>query len=141
MIVVPDASVLWKWVLEQDDEPNHHQAMNLQQAILDEKIELRLPTLWRFEIGNVLGLQQPRLAAELLKALLVFEFEEEPLSSDYAVDALAHMQKAGRVTFYDSVYHVLALRTQGLYLTADSAYDKRAQSKRHLMLLSDWEGP
>lgn len=57
MILVPDASVLLKWVLEQEDEPDHRKAIPLQQALLDELIEIRLPTLRRHEVGNVLGLK------------------------------------------------------------------------------------
>ena len=34
MILVPDASVLLKWVLEQEDEPDHCKAIQLQQAVL-----------------------------------------------------------------------------------------------------------
>jgi predicted nucleic acid-binding protein len=43
------------------------------------------------------------------------------------------------VTFYEAAYHVLALRTNGLYLTADTAYVKRAKRKGHVSLLSEWQ--
>ena len=46
MILVPDASVLLKWVLQQEDESDYPKAIQLQQALLDESIEIRLPTLW-----------------------------------------------------------------------------------------------
>ncbi|CUS32872.1 PIN domain-containing protein [Candidatus Nitrospira nitrificans] len=45
------------------------------------------------------------------------------------------------VTFYDSAYHVLAIRTKGLYMTADMAYVKRAKAKGHVVLLAEWESP
>ena len=47
MIVVLDASVILKWVLEKDHEPDYQQAAKLQQAFLDELIDIRLPTLWK----------------------------------------------------------------------------------------------
>lgn len=59
MIVIPDASVILKWVLEKDDEPGYAQALKLQDAILADDVEIRVPTLWRYEVGNVLGLKNP----------------------------------------------------------------------------------
>ena len=141
MIVVPDASVILKWVLEREDEPEYLQALKLQEALLAEEIEVRMPTLWRYEVGNVLGLKKPRMATELMSALLAYEFEEVPLRTEYVLDVLAHMQDLSGVTFYDSAYHVLALRTKGLYVTADRVYVKRAKRKGHVGLLSEWQGP
>lgn len=141
MIVVPDASVILKWVLQKEEESDALQARRLQEVFLAEGIEIRVPTLWRYEIGNVLGLKQPRLATELMSALLAYELDEVPLRTDYALAVLEHMQEVKGVTFYDSAYHVLALRTKGLYLTADTAYVKRAKRKGHVALLADWHGP
>ena len=39
MIIVPDASVILKWVLERDDEPGHAHAMKLQELLLAEEVE------------------------------------------------------------------------------------------------------
>lgn len=140
MIVVPDASVILKWVLEREDEPGHAQAKKLQEALVAEEIEVQVPTLWRYEVGNVLGLKKPKMAVELMGALLAYEFDEVPLRTDYALDVLEHMSEVSGVTFYDAAYHVLALRTKGVYLTADRAYVKRAQRKGHVSLLSEWQG-
>lgn len=140
MIVVPDASVILKWVLEKDSEPDYRQAVRLQQALLDEAIDIRLPTLWRYEVGNVLGLKKPAVATELMSALLAYEFDEVPLRTEYALEVLEHMREVPGVTFYDAAYHVLALRTKGVYLTADTAYVKRAKRKGHVSLLSEWQG-
>lgn len=141
MIVVPDASVILKWVLEKASEPDQVQARLLQEAILNNQVEIRVPTLWRYEVGNVLGLKQPKLARELLSALLAFDFEEISLGKDYAEDILDHMKEVTGVTFYDSAYHVLAIRMKGLYLTADNAYVKKAEKRGHVTLLSEWSGP
>jgi predicted nucleic acid-binding protein len=141
MIVVPDASVILKWVLEREDDHGHAHAMKLQEALLAEEVEIRLPTLWRYEVGNVLGLKKPRLATELMGALLAYEFDEVPLRTEYALDVLEHMREVSGVTFYDAAYHVLALRTKGLYLTADAAYVRRAKQKGHVSLLAEWQGP
>ena len=141
MIIVLDASVVLKWVLEKASESDQVQARWLQEAILTDRLEIRLPTLWRFEVGNVLGLKQPKLARELLSVLLAYDFEEVPLGKEYAGEILDHMREVNGVTFYDSAYHVLALRMKGLYLTADNAYVRKSKRKGHVTLLSEWEGP
>lgn len=141
MIIVPDASVILKWVLEKEDEPDYSRAIELQEALLAEQIEIRLPTLWRYEVGNVLGLKKPAMAGELMSALLAYDFEEVPLGTDYSLAVLDHMEKVKGVTFYDSAYHVLALRTNALYVTADMVYVKRAKRKGHVALLAQWTAP
>jgi hypothetical protein len=78
MIAVPDAFVILKWVLEGEDEPGHDQAMELQEALLAEEIEIRMPTPRRYEVGNVLGMKKPKIATELMSALLAYEFDEVP---------------------------------------------------------------
>ena len=38
-----------------------------------EEVEVRMPTLWRYEVSNVLGMKKPRMAMELPSALLAYE--------------------------------------------------------------------
>src|SRR3990167_246277 len=114
MIIVPDASVILKWVLEKESEPDQTQARRLQDAVLADRVEIKLPALCRYEVGNVLGLKQPALAMELMSALLAYDFEEVPLEAEYAFAVLGHMREVKGVTFYDSAYHVLAMRMKGL---------------------------
>ena len=50
-LVVPDASVILKWVLPSDDEPDADQALALRDAILGEDIRALVPALWLYEAG------------------------------------------------------------------------------------------
>lgn len=83
----------------------------------------------------------PALATELMSAPLAYEFEEVPLGTEYSLAVLEHLHEVKRVTFYGSAYHVLALRTKGLYLTADAVYERRARRKGHVVLLKEWREP
>jgi hypothetical protein len=38
VIIVPDASVILKWVLEKESEPDYYRAIELQEAFLAEQI-------------------------------------------------------------------------------------------------------
>lgn len=139
MIVVPDASVILKWVLEKGEGKEVVKALELQSAFIVEDLDLQVPTLWQYEVGNVLGLKQPELAGELMKALLDFELPEVPLTPDYCQAVLRLMCEIKGVTFYDSCYHALALQIRGVYVTADREYFKKARRKGHISLLSEWQ--
>lgn len=141
VVIVPDASVILKWILEREDESGCLQAFRLLKAYEAETIDLRLPTLWRYEAGNILGTKQPEHAGEAMKVLLAYEFPEEPLHRDYCLAVLDLMREVKGVSFYDAAYHVLAIRLHGTYVTADMDYMKKAKRKGHLTLLPEWHPP
>ena len=141
MVVVPDASVVLKWVLQREDEPDSPVALRVLQEYLEERIEIRLPSLWRYEVGNILALKQPGLASESMETLLSYQFLEETLNRDYCLAVLRFMRDLQGISFYDASYHVLAQRMQGVYLTADNDYVKKARRKAHIALLSNWNPP
>jgi predicted nucleic acid-binding protein len=138
-LVVPDASVLLKWVLRSDDEGDRERALDLKSAWLSGACDLAVPTLWTFEVGNVLGLKEPAAAEALLAALMDLELPETT-PRVYAGGILRLMHRH-HVTFYDAAYHALAVHQDGIMLTADSAYVRKARSTGHLQLLSDWRPP
>jgi len=45
-----------------------------------------------------------------------------------------------KLKVHEAVYHVLTLRTKGLYLTDDAAYVRRTKQKGRLRFLSEWQG-
>ena len=139
MIIVPDASVILKWVLEKGEGEEVKQALALQNAFVAGELELQVPTLWQYEVGNVLGIKQPDLAGELMGALLEYEIPEVPLTPKYCQAVLRLMQEINGVTFYDSCYHVLAIQKMGIYVTADREYIRKAGKKGHVSLLAEWQ--
>ena len=64
MTIVPDASVLLKLVLQETSDPDHDAAIRFIRAYQNERFDIVLPTLWRYEIGNVLGLKASATAKE-----------------------------------------------------------------------------
>jgi len=138
-VIVPDASVLLKWILRSRDEPDRDRALELKTAWLDDACELVVPSLWVFEVGNILGLKQPATATSLLQAMLDLGLREES-PHGYAA-AIVDLMHRHRVTFYDAAYHALAIRHRGMMITADRAYVKRAGREGHVALLNDWRPP
>ena len=138
-VLVPDASVLLKWILRSEDEPDRDRALQLKAAWLDDACELVVPSLWVFEVGNILGLKHPATAASLLQAMLDLGVREEA-PHGYAA-AIVGLMREHKVTFYDAAYHALAIRHRGTMLTADRAYVKKAARAGHVALLNDWRAP
>lgn len=135
-VVVPDASVLLKWVLASDDEENRDRALELRERWLSGECTVVVPSLWLFEVGNIVGTKQPDLAGELMQILIDYRFEEEP-ASGFCLKALELMRKFN-VTFYDASYHAVALNRGGVFVTTDTNYCRRTAAAGHSMRLADW---
>lgn len=118
-LVVPDASVLLKWVLPSDDEPDADRALLLRAAILDETVRALVPALWLYEVGNTVARRFPAQASGWLSALLKFGIEEAPPSSPWLAKTL-ELTSHHEVSFYDAAYHALAIVHDGLLVTADT---------------------
>lgn len=139
-LVVPDASVLLKWVLPSDDESDTDKALLLRAAIQDEAVHVLLPGLWLFEVGNTIARRFPTHASAWLSALMKFGLEEASPSQPWLARTL-ELTRRYEVSFYDAAYHALALIHKGLFVTADSRYVKRVAEPGSVIALSEWQPP
>lgn len=138
-VIVPDASVLLKWVLRSADEEDQAPALALKTAWVEGAVDVVVPTIWLYEVGNVLGLKEPTKAANLFRAMLDLGLPEQP-ASGYATEIFDLMRRH-QATFYDAAYHALAIVQAGTMLTADRRYVKRSRSAGHIALLAGWRPP
>jgi predicted nucleic acid-binding protein len=136
VVVVPDTSVLLKWVLESEDEKDRDRALSLRESWLSGECTIVLPSLWFFETANILGMKQPSLAPELMRTLAGYNFPEERPG---AISGKAfELMKRFNVTFYDAAYHAVAIRHTGTFVTADDTYVRKTLRAGHVQLLSNW---
>lgn len=135
--VVPDASVLLKWVLPPDNEAHVVQALDLQAAILREEVSAALPALWYYEVGNTLARRFHADAGRILTVLRDFALEEWGPGDALQQVALDLATQHG-VTFYDASYHALAIVLDGTFITSDTRYLERTQTAGHIAHLMDW---
>lgn len=119
-VVVPDASVILKWVLPSADEPESDRAIALRDQWIAGRVAIVVPALWAFEVANVLAMKSGKQAEPLLSALLDLEMDEAPVR-EFAAAALSLCVKHD-VTFYDAAYHALAQARRGTLVTADERY-------------------
>jgi predicted nucleic acid-binding protein len=139
-LVVPNASVLLKWALPSDDEPDADKALLLRDAILDEVVRALLPALWLYEVGNTIARRFPTHASGWLSALMKFGLEEAPPSQPWLAKTL-ELTSRYEVSFYDAAYHALALIHNGLFVTADTRYVNRVRETGSVIALSEWQPP
>lgn len=139
-LVVPDASVLLKWVLPSADKPDADKALLLRASIQDEAVHALVPALWLYEVGNTIARRFPIHASGWLAALMKFGLKEASPSQSWLAKTL-ELTRRYEVSFYDAAYHALALVHNGLFVTADSRYVNRVTEPGSLVVLSEWQPP
>ncbi len=137
-VIVPDASVILKWVLNSSDEGDRDNAILLLNLWLDGNIEIVLPKLWSFEVGNVLMLNHHDIAEEVMEVFIGYGFSEFDMTYELCKETLGLMKKYN-VTFYDAVYHAVAILKNGLLVTADDTYYRKVRESGNIIRLRDWK--
>ena len=140
MIIVPDASVLLKWVLPDEDEQDSDLALRLREQALAGVIELIVPQLWIYEVGNTLARRFPDQAGEVLTSLADFGLAEARLDARWRARAVS-LATTYEVAFYDAAYHAVALVRDGVFVTADERYVARAREAGNVSTLRRWRAP
>lgn len=135
-IIIPDASVILKWVLR-DDESHREKALAILSGWLGGKYEIILPSLWFYEVGNIITRREPVHAMAILEKLLEYEFTEVNVSES-ALAIILELIKDKKITFYDAAYHSIAIQKKGKFVTADKEYFAKVKDVGYIQLLDDF---
>lgn len=133
---VVDASVILKWALGDEREPDQDKAMELLTAWMEGRAELLAPSLWEYEVGNFLGRLFPEQAIEKMSLIVNLKFSSIPLTESMHRLCFDWMARNG-VTFYDACYLALAEETQGTLVTADARFVEKMDRPKSVRLLKD----
>jgi predicted nucleic acid-binding protein len=136
--IVPDASIILKWVLPLENEPYSKQAHAISQAFYDNEIDLIVPSLWVYEVGNVLIIKYPEVARILLAHLVNLEIPVAHPSSRQ-IELTTKLVARHAVTFYDASYHALAVTTGALFVTADEKFLRKVSDEKFCRHIRDWD--
>lgn len=137
-VVVPDASVILKWVDRVPGEKDRDRADDILDAWLNGRLEIVVPSLWVFEVANVLGRADASLAGPIMEELIGYRFEEADSTPELCRTAFGLM-KDFRVTFHDAVYHAAAIQRKGVFVTADEAYCRKTAGRGGVALLREYD--
>jgi predicted nucleic acid-binding protein len=136
-IIVPDASVILKLAFRTSDEQDHDKTLDILDFFLTGKSEIILPKLWAFEVGNVLGLKNPQFAHEIMEILIGYRFPEHETTPELCRETFNLMNRY-KVTFYDAVYHAVAILKNGTLITGDKVYYKKTAKTGNVVMLEDF---
>ena len=136
-LVVPDASVILKWVLPPADEADVGRALALRDAIGNGHVQAMVPELWLYEVGNTLARRLSGQADRLLASLLRFDLATASPSRRWLNQVVDLTRRYG-VTFYDATYHAHAILERGVFVTADDGYFRRAREAQAIVRLAEW---
>ncbi len=117
-IVVPDASVVVKWFIE---EEYTDKADELRRDYVDQLIDIAVPELIYYEVLNALRYSGVFGEDELInigEALHGFQFLELPLKGEFLRETIRRALKHG-ITIYDACYIAVASIEKGTLYTAD----------------------
>ena len=122
MIVVLDASVILKWLLENPaTEPDTEKAFALVGLVMSGRLEILQPVHWLAEVAAVAARLVPQTAVGDIEMLSAFEFPttDDPnvmrRATSLAIETNHHL--------FDTLYHAVALEHEdALLVTADERY-------------------
>jgi predicted nucleic acid-binding protein len=136
-LVVPDASVLLKWVLPEEGGPWVGEALRLRDGFETGRADLLVPSLWYYEAGNGLALHYAESAADRLAVLVGLRLSIAEPNEMWRVKTL-DLAKTHGVTFYDASYHALAILHNGVFVTSDEKYLRKTSAAGYILHLKDW---
>jgi predicted nucleic acid-binding protein len=123
-LVVPDASVILKWVLPPEREPCAGAALALLDDFVEGDLMLAVPTLWYYEVANTIARLAPIAAGKQLRQLRRLGMAEIAVDDAVEERALGCVRRFG-VTFYDAAYYATAVELGGELVTADRRFSAR----------------
>jgi predicted nucleic acid-binding protein len=131
---VVDASVILKWVLEEDEASDKEKAFELLNTWAEDRIRIYSPLIWQYEVGNFLGRELPSEAEQKMALLLDLHIGKVTFDEKIYRRCFAWM-KGGKLTFYEAVYLSSAYEIQGVLITADEQLAKKIGKNDCLCLL------
>ena len=138
-VYVVDASVAARFLLV---EELSEKARFLLESFRDGVVDLKAPSLVRYEVGNTLwkavkqGLVNAREASEKFAYFLKLKLDSIELDEQECDEALAWAVR-NDATYYDSVYVKASERTGATLLTADDTLYERASKYVQTLHLRD----
>jgi len=133
---ITDASVILKWVLEKEKEPDHDKATGLLHAWVSGEVGIAAPNLWTYEVANILGRVSPDEAEQKMKLLHNLQINGVDCSEEMIRQCFNWMKEC-QVTFYDAVYLAAAYAIDAVLLTSDEKFREKMKKDDRICLLKN----
>lgn len=125
-MVVVDTSIIYKWITEEDTDPDTP-ALTLLRQFLDGKENVSIPAIVLYELANALSTKTGLTFKEVEQAWSLFEkFNLNVINPSLGlIRKSIKFSRKYHVSVYDASYAVLALEKNCILLTADSKFAKK----------------
>jgi predicted nucleic acid-binding protein len=141
MILVLDASVILKWLIEDPlREPDTDKAAAVMESVAEGELEILQPVHWLAEVAAVAARLTPSTAVrdvELIAALELPTTDEPNViarATNLAIETKQHL--------FDTLYHAVALEHEdAMLVTADGRYHAKAGRYGRIVALHAWKLP
>lgn len=137
-ILVMDSSVAIKWLTK--EEPFFNQACKVLDDYLLGRIEIYIPDIFWWEVGNYFGRKADfKTASVILMNLKKYRFPTHMLTDNLSICAFKIMNKIKGTSFYDASYHSLAIQTKSTFITSDKKYFDKARHLGSVCFLANYK--
>lgn len=125
-MVIADASIIYKWITEEDADPDTP-VLKLLRQFLDGKENVSIPDIVLYELANTLSTKTGLTFKEIEQAWNLFEkFNLKAINPSLKfIRKSIKFSRKYHVSVYDASYAVLALEKKCILLTADSKFVKQ----------------
>lgn len=141
--VVLDTSVIFKWSRQPSEEPLVPQALVLLDQYLNGEIEIHVPDLLFYELGNTIKQKRDLLqgnAETILRDVFALGLTVHTLDIDVAASTL-RMALHYDATFYDAAFVALAESVRCHLITADRKLHQQLRTLPFVRFLGDVDIP
>ncbi len=118
---VVDSSVVFKWYRQPGDEDYVSQAVSILERHLHGEIEIHVPDLLFYELGNILRFKESLVSKDgltILKKTFGLDLQIYPIDLPLAADAY-QVSREYKITFYDASFVALSRLLDVSFITAD----------------------
>ncbi len=119
--LVVDSSVVFKWYRQPGDEDYVPQAVSILERHLHGDIEIHVPDLLFYELGNILRLKESLVSKDaltILRETFALALQIHPIDLPLSEEAFRFAREHD-ITFYDASFVALSHLLQASFITAD----------------------
>ncbi len=118
---VVDSSVVFKWYRQSGDEDYVPQAVSILERHLRGDIEIHVPDLLFYELGNILRLKETLVSKDgltILRETFALALQIHPIDLPLSEEAFRFAREHD-ITFYDASFVALSHLLDASFITAD----------------------
>ncbi|MBM4339515.1 MAG: type II toxin-antitoxin system VapC family toxin [Deltaproteobacteria bacterium] len=136
---IVDSSVVFKWYRQPGDEDYVSQAVSILERHLHGKIEIHVPDLLFYELGNILRFKEGLVSKDgltILKETFGLDLQIYPIDLPLAEDAY-QVSREYKITFYDASFVALSRLLNASFITADKKLFEKIQPYPRVIFLGN----